>query len=138
MNARFEMAECKCEPCIALTGIAGKVCYRHPYFNIRIERNFERRGHNADDAVRLAVENQTFCSQILISFEALLPHFLVDDSDFGCALPVFAFDKRSPDYGCNIEHFEKVRRDKRSTNAIRSLSSSQVDTLSLKHSQVFE
>src|SRR2546425_6092343 len=121
------MAHCKEKASATLSRIAGIFPHWHPYLDCRIEGMFEARGHHANNAVGLAVEDQLLRFKIPVAVQTFLPHLFVDDYQLRCAFLVFAVRKSAPGDRREIENFEEICRNERAPNAVGSLAASYVD-----------
>src|SRR6185369_2580917 len=78
----------------------------------------ETLGHDADDCVRLIVEEDVLADHVWIAAEALLPGRVTDHRDSSSSRLIVLRIEIAAQYWSDSHHFEVIRRDHARVNAL--------------------
>src|SRR5690242_13757790 len=102
---------------VTLRRKAGEALHGHPDFDLAVQGLLKGAGDDADDAVRLAVEDDLLIAQVGVRVQMALPESFIDDDDAVCSRLVFAARKGAPDERRELEDLEEIRCYKTAAHA---------------------
>src|SRR5215213_4664580 len=116
------------KPRVTPRRVTREALHRHPDFDFRVERVLEGTRDHADDAVRLAVEDEALAGQLGVGVQAAAPEPFVDDHDALRPRLVLAAREGPAAGGREVEHLEEIVRHERAAHALRLSPAGQVNT----------